>query len=255
MRRAVLLLLLAALLVTFASACKEKGPPNEVHSPEDVVGRVIGVLSGSPSARLAEEYGVARPYSAGADVMYALITGTVDCAIIEHSLAEELAETTDGVKVLPDPLLEYELRFAVAKENAELLRAVNSALKALEGNGTLNGLRDRYFNGKEYIYVPPTDVAPHPGFLELAVSPDDRPFSFGDGNGNFAGFSVDTALAVCDHLGVELRISAYETGELITAVWYGKADFAVGWLPGDVLDRVNLSEPYANSSHSIVVRK
>ena len=254
MKRTLFYALMCVMIFTQA-ACGAKSPPNTVHSPDDISGKDIGVLAGSPSARLAEELGAARPYSSGADLMSALTNAAVDCVLIENTIATILADETPGVRVLGEPLLEYELRFAVAKENAELKNAINSALAALTANGTLDGLRDKYFGGKPYSYVPPEDVIPHPGVLTLAISTDDRPFSYIDANGNYSGLNIQIAVAVCNHLGVELEVAEYETGELITAVWYGKADIALGWLPGDVLDRVNLSEPYADSSHVILVRK
>lgn len=250
----ILLCLLAGILLLITAGCGDKTPPNTVHSPEDVQDKVIGAISGSPSARLADELGTLRTYSSGADLMAGLLTGAVDCAIMENTSAIDLAEATQGVKILSEPLLEYELSFAVAKENAELKNAINSALGVLSSNGILNGLRDKYFGGKPFTYVPPENIAPHPGTLTVAVSPDDWPFSYVDKNGDYSGLNVQVALAVCDQLGVGLEIAGYETGELITSVWYGKVSIALGWLPGDVHDRVNLSDPYASSSHVIMVR-
>lgn len=238
-----------------AAACSDKRPPNTVNSPDDVHGKVIGAISGSPSARLADELGTLRSYASGTELMAGLLVGSIDCVLMENTTADILANETQDVRILSEPMLEYELRFAVAKENAELRNAVNSALDALGSNGTLDGLRDKYFAGKSYIYEAPGNITPHPGSLTLAVSTDDKPFSYLDDRGNYAGLNIQVAIAVCDQLGVELQIAEYKTAELITAVWYGKANIAVGWLPGDVLDRVNLSDPYASSSHVIIVRK
>lgn len=254
MKRIAALFLIGALALAPA-ACSEGPPPNMVNSPEDIVGKNIGVFGGSPSARLADELGAALAFYSGSEMTLSLTMGTIDCVLMESSNAAQLVADNAGIRILSEPLLEYELRFAVAKENAELKNEINSALAALSSNGTLDGLRDRYFGGKPYIYVPPEGVTPHPGTLTLAISHDDRPFSYIDTNGNYAGLNIQVAIAVCDYLGVDLSIAEFETGELITAVWYGKADIALGWLPGDVLDRVNLSDPYADSSHVIIVRR
>lgn len=237
------------------SSCGEKLPPNMVNSPEDINDRVIGVFGGSPSARLADELGVAMPLGSSDELMSNLKVGNVDCVIMEYTVAVDLVAETSGVKLLGESLLEYDLRFAVAKENAELLDAVNSALASLNSNGTLNGLRGKYFAGRSYAYAPPGDVAPRPGTLILAVSPDDYPYSYRNESGGYSGLNIDVARAVCDSLGVGLQIAEFETGELITAVWFGKADLALGWLPGDVGDAVNISDAYALLSHVVIVRK
>ena len=250
-----LVCIIALAPVMALAGCGDKAPPNFVNSPEDVQGKNIGVLNGSPSARLADELGSAWGFNSSSEMISALMVGSLDCVIMESTNAAQLVSDMAGIRTLGEPLLEYELRFAVAKENAELRREINAALSALSSNGVLDGLRDRYFGGKPYAYTPPENVTPHPGMLMLAISHDDKPFSYIDTNGYYAGLNIQVAIAVCDYLGVELQITEFETGELITAVWYGKADFALGWLPGDVQDKVNLSDPYADSSHVIIVRK
>lgn len=245
------IIIAAAMLL---AACGDKQPPNLVHSPDDIAGRTIGVLSGSPSAHLADELGIARYYSETSSLISSLKVGLLDCVIMEKTVAAELVGESSGVRILGDPLTEYDIRFAVAKENAELLTRINATLAQLEKNGTLPGLRGRYFARREYAYKPPTNVTPHPGSLTLAISPDDRPFSYKDDSGEFHGLSVEVAVAVCDYLGVGLQISEFDTGDLITAVWYGKADMSLGWLPDAAGDYVKISEPYANASHVVIVR-
>ena len=243
----------AALLLI--SGCGKKPPPNVVHAPEEVSGRIIGTIEGSPAVVLAEDLGVSKPFSTGSELMYNLTAGTLDCVIMEKSAAEELVAATSGVRILSQPLLEYDLHFAVAKENAELLRAVNSALTVLRGDGTLNNLRDKYFSGKKYTYVPPTNIASRPGSLSLAIPPDSPPYSYVNNDGEYAGLDIEVARAVCDQLGVELKIIEFDARDLVTSVWFGKADLALGWIPGEGEDKVAVSDTYANAVLVVIVRK
>ena len=243
----------AAMLLL--SGCRDETPPNEIFTTEDINGRVIGALYGSPSVRLADELGTAMALYSGDDLMRNLKAGTVDCVIIESTAADTLAARTKGVRILTEPLTEYDLRFAIAKENAELLKAVNTALAAIDENGTLSGLRDRYFARGIYEYTPPEDIITHAGTLTLALPPDSPPYSVMDGNGAFSGMDVDVAHAICDYLGVELEIIEYDARELVTAVWFGRADLALGWIPGEGEDLVNISNAYARAVHVVIVRK
>ena len=254
-KKKLTIIVLAALIITFTTGCGDSPPPNTVHSLEDVGGKNIGALSGTPSERLASELGTARAFSSGEELVFHLTTGTIDCAVMEQSVAAELVSGTQGLKTLGEPLIVYDLRFAVPKENSELLKAVDSALVTLRGNGTLRGLRDRYFSGKRYIYVPPEDVMLRPGVLTLAVPPDSPPFSVLDRNGVFSGLDIDVARAVGDLLGVEINIIEYDAWELVSAVRYGRADLALGWLPSEGEELVNVSEPYAYAEHVVVVRR
>jgi len=249
------LIVLVALMISLPAGCGDSPPPNVVFSLEDVHGKVIGALGGTPSERLASELGTARAFSSGEELVYHLTAGTIDCAVMEHSVAAELVSNMQGVRILSEPLLVYDLRFAVPRENSELLKAVDSALATLRGNGTLKSLRDRYFSGRRFTYNPPEGVVPRPGTITLAVPPDSPPFSVLDSNGVFSGLDIDVARAVSDVLGVELQIIEYDAWELVSAVRYGRADLALGWLPSEGEELVNISEPYAYVEHMVLVRR
>ena len=229
--------------------------PNVVNSPEDAAGKLIGGLAGTPSVRLADELGTARSFDTESEMMSDLRGGLIDCAIMERTTALELVANTPGVRILVEPLVEYELRFAVPMENMGLLNAVNDALEELGRNGTLRGLTNRYFSRGNFRYESLDDSIPRNGSLTIALPPDSPPFSFKNDEGNFVGMDVDVAAAVSDILGVELTVLEYDAWELVTAVWHGRADLALGWHPGEGEGLVNKSEPYARAVHVVIVRR
>ena len=247
--------LLNIVLILVLVGCRDGRPPNEVNSLEDVEGRIIGALSGTPSARLVEELGVARTFYSSEELIFGLTTGSVDCAVLESVIASEFIAGTQGIRLLSDTLIEYELRFAVPRENAELLEVVNSALAALNSNGTLKSLRDKYFSGRSYTYVSPENVEQRSGNLTLAISPDSPPYAFKDADGEYTGLDVEVARAVCDYLGVELSIIEEDVRDLVTAVWFGRAELAAGWLPGDIDEQVRVSDAYSDIAYVIAVRR
>jgi len=187
--------------------------------------------------------------------MAELRAGNIACAIMERTTALELVSNTSGVRILYEPLVEYELRFAIAMENRGLLNAVNSALDELSRNGTLRGLTNRYFSRGNFRYYSPVDTEPRTGELTIALPPDSPPFSFKGDDGRFTGMDVDVAVAVSDILGVDLRVVEYDAWELVTAVWHGRADLALGWHPGEGEGLINTSEPYARAVHVVIVRR
>jgi len=245
----------AVVVLLLASACSDRPPPNTVHTTVDVTGKIIGALYGSPSIVLAEELGFAREYPTGAELMFHLKAGALDCVIMENTAATELVAGVSGVRILSEPLYEYDIQFAVAKENARLLKEVNSALTDLRENGTLRGLLNKYFAGKSFTYVPPDNVETHPGYLTLAVSTDNPPYSYINEDGEISGLDIEVSQAVCDILGVELRIVEFDARELVTAVWFGWADLALGWLPIEGEELVDISEAYASTMHVVIVRR
>ena len=249
----IILISLVLLLVFLLTGCSRF--PNEINSPEDVEGRVIGGLAGTPSIRIADDLGIAVPFDAPDEMMSALRAGGIDCAIMERTTAEELVAGTSGVRILQEHLLEYELSFAIPMENWGLLNAVNRALESLDRDGTLRGIANKYFSRRNYTYVPPEEAEQEGGYLTIALPPDSPPFSFKDDEGRLIGMDVEVAIAVGDYLGVELRVLEYDAWELVNAVWHGRADLALGWHPGEGEGLINTSEPYASAVHVVIVRR
>jgi len=248
---------LTAIIITIVllllTGCR--GAPNEVNSPQDAEGKTIGALAGTPSIRLASETGTAKAFDSAELMMSALRLGEIDCAIMESTTAAELVSNTPGVRILYEPLMEYEQRIAVPKENTALLAAVDQALEELERNGTLKGLYNKYFARRNFRYEPLEDTEPRTGILTVALPPDSPPFSFMDADGKFVGMDVEVIIAISDYLGVDLRVLEYDAWELITAVWHGRADLALGWHPGEEEELINTSIPYANVVQVVIVRR
>jgi len=248
-----ILYLIIAIIVTLSLvACDNQ---SEFNSPEDIVGRTIGALAGTPSFRLARETGTARAFYSTSEMMRELRDGEISAVIMEQATAIELVENTSGVRILSEPLIEYDLRIAIPMENAGLLNAVNSALAELEENGTLEGLAYQYFARGNFIYEPPGDIEMRPGYLTVAFPPDSPPFSFRNADDNFVGMDVEVAVAVSHVLGIELKVVEVESRDLITAVWHGRADLALGWHLIEGEGVVNKSNPYASAVHVVIVRR
>ena len=257
MKKLVLPALFAFAIVLF-SGCGGL-PPNTLLSLDDFYtrGMVVGVLSGSASVHFVAEPSTVREFSTGEELMNNLKSGALDCVVMEKSTAEPLVSRTSGVKFFSEPLLEYDPGFAVAKENAELVNVINSALAELQENGTITGLHNKYFAGKSFKYTPAPheDVTASAGTLTLAAPPDFPPYSYIGIDGELTGMGLEAAGAVCDILGVELLITESAAQEIIAMVQLGKADFALGWIPGENAELVAFSDGYARSVQSIVVRK
>ena len=245
---------LALILMLSAVGCAG-GIPNEVHSIEDVASRDIGALSGTPAIQLAADIGTAYAFDYAENMIAALLAGYIDCIIMESTTAQELIEGRSGVWILQDPILEYELRIAVPLENTRLLNAINAALEELDHSGVLRSIYNRHFTGTDFTYQPPATSGSREGTLIVALPPDSPPLSVMSADGRFNGMDVDVAIALADILGVYLQVLPYDAQGLVTSVWHGRADFAMGWHPDAATDVIHTSEPYAVVSLSVIVRR
>ena len=83
-------------------------------------------------------------YSKGADAVQALITGKVDCVVIDNEPAKAFVAANAGLKILETEYVLEDYAAAMSKDNAELYEAVNAALEELIADGTIQAIIDKY---------------------------------------------------------------------------------------------------------------
>ena len=83
-------------------------------------------------------------YKVGADAVAALVSGKVDCVIIDNQPAINYVAANEGLKVLDTEYAVEEYAIAVALENTELLDKINAALKELKEDGTVDAILAKY---------------------------------------------------------------------------------------------------------------
>ena len=95
-----------------------------------------------------EDFGLATidRYNKGADAVQALIAGKVDCVVIDSEVAKAFvaANTEAGLTILDTEYATEEYAIAIAKDNTELLTAVDKALGELIADGTVQKIIDKY---------------------------------------------------------------------------------------------------------------
>ena len=83
-------------------------------------------------------------YSKGADAVQALLTGKVDCVVIDNEPAKAFVEANEGLKILDTAYAVEDYAAAMNKDNAELYEAVNKALEELIADGTVAAIIAKY---------------------------------------------------------------------------------------------------------------
>ena len=83
-------------------------------------------------------------YSKGADAVQALITGKVDCVVIDNEPAKAFVAANAGLKILDTEYVLENYAAAMSKDNEELFEAVNKALQELIADGTIQAIIDKY---------------------------------------------------------------------------------------------------------------
>lgn len=83
-------------------------------------------------------------YKNGADAVQALLAGKIDAVIIDNEPAKSFVSANEGLKILDGAWVEEHYAICVAKENTALLNEVNSALKELIDDGSVQKVVDKY---------------------------------------------------------------------------------------------------------------
>jgi len=80
----------------------------------------------------------------GADAVQALVTGRVDCVVIDNEPARAFVAMNPGLVILDTEFAVEDYAIAFSKDNPELREAVDAALRDLIADGTVQKVIDKY---------------------------------------------------------------------------------------------------------------
>lgn len=92
--------------------------------------------------------GTVDRYSKGADAVQALLTGKVDCVVIDNEPAKAYVAEASGLKILDTEYAVEDYAAAMSKTNTELYEKVNAALQELIADGTVQAIIDKYISAE-----------------------------------------------------------------------------------------------------------
>lgn len=259
MKKATSLLAASIMFVLTLTGCGT--PPNTVFSVDDLAGKKIGAQLGTTGYIYAEDEidgATVEPYNKGADAVQALKQGKIDAVIIDSEPAKVFVEKNDSLKILDDPFVEEEYAIAYKKGNDELGEKLDDALSQLKEDGTLDEIVSHWIGDEaDQVSYTPDESVPHDnGTLVMATNAEFPPYESLDGD-NVVGIDADIMQAVCDVLGMELKIDNMEFDSIIAAVNSGKADVGVAGLSvtPDREENVSFTQGYATTTQVVIVRK
>lgn len=123
---------------------------------DDLKGKLIGTQEGTTGyiycSAAPEDGGYGEDavvaYTNGATAVQALMAGKVDCVVIDSQPAKEYVKANPGLKILDTEFTKEDYAIAVKKGNAQLLDAINGALKELTDDGTVQGIIGKYIKAE-----------------------------------------------------------------------------------------------------------
>lgn len=120
----------------------------DIASPDDLVGKTIGVQLGTTGDIYAEDIEdvTLERYNKGFEAVQALQQKKIDAVIIDDQPAAFFAAQNPDIKVIDEPFTVEDYAIAVKKGNTELLEKINEAIADLKESGKLQEIFDKYIN-------------------------------------------------------------------------------------------------------------
>ncbi len=269
--RSLIWILLSVFLLTGIAGCQKQGgtvtdatetESGQITTVDDISGKRIGVQLGTTGDIYASDYEndgsetTVERYNKGADAVQALKQGKIDCVIIDEQPALEFVKLNSGLKILEEDFALEEYAIVIAKGNDALLNDVNGALEKLKTDGTIDQILKNYIGDEAGNYPYTEKDQDHSnGTLTMATNAEFPPYEYYE-EGNVVGIDVDMMRAICDELGMELKVEDMAFDSIIPAVSTGKVDVgAAGFTVTEERKKnINFTDTYATSKQVIIVK-
>lgn len=241
----------------------EKTVQKEITTIDDLQGGKIGVQLGTTGDIYASDYEkdgsgtTVERYNKGVDAVQALILGKIDCVIIDEQPAKVFVEKNESLHLLDEEFANEDYAICIDKNNTKLKEKINGALAELKENGTLGDIIENYVGSDEVKGTKPyekKDIERPNGTLRVATNAAFPPYeSYIDGV--MTGLDIDVMQAVCDELGMTLKMEDMEFDSIILAVTSGKADVGCSGMTvtEDRLKNIDFTDSYTNAKQMVIV--
>lgn len=123
---------------------------SDITCVDDLTGKTLGVQLGTTGDIYAGdvEGATVERYNKGFEAVQAMMTGKIDAVIIDQEPAKAFVAENEGIKILEETFTEEDYAMAIAKDNDELVEAVNEALATLKTSGKLDEIVAKYIKAE-----------------------------------------------------------------------------------------------------------
>ena len=120
---------------------------NDIIGFDSLEGKNVGVVLGYTGDLIVSEMSNVndQKYGATSEAVIALKSKKVDAVVLDYEPAKRYFNQNDDLKLILTDSVNEEYAIAMRKEDTELLKKVNDALKTVKDNGTYDMLIEKYF--------------------------------------------------------------------------------------------------------------
>ena len=228
----------------------------DISSVDDVRNKVISVQSSTTGAKYAATISSNITHQTSyATVIEDLLTNKAYCEVVDNAVAMSQVASHPELEiydVITDVDEEY-YGFIFAKDNEELRDKFNESFRKLVNNGTVDAIKDYYYENN-YLESTPSYFS-YKGTITIETSPDFFPFDYQVGS-EYTGIDIDLMRAVCKDMQYRLVIKQNDFDSILISVQNHKCDIGASGVSIDE-DRkksVLFSDSYAEIKQVAVVK-
>jgi len=240
------LLILAALALT---ACAGKQEEVAIHGEADIAGHRIGTLAGSCyDIQLSPRKDIKLSlFSTVSDCAEAVKAGKVDAILVDEVAFSQASLKQTGLKKAFLQEDSFPTAFAFRKEDTALTESFNQFLRELKESGTLERMREYWFESEELRpeEFPQVETYTTGEPLRYANGETIAPIAFFAG-GTWNGFEIELARRFAAYLKRPIQINLFEFSSMIVSLQLGKADMIGGsiFVTEERQQQVAFGDPY-----------
>ncbi|MDD6060532.1 MAG: ABC transporter substrate-binding protein/permease [Ruminococcus sp.] len=258
----IMMFVFVVSLTLFSCNSSKVNKQSKVQTIDDLPGAVIGVQLGTTGDIFVSDYekegSVIERYNKAADAVQALKLGKIDCIVIDKAPADAFVAINSDLSILDEEFAVEEYAICISKENPELREKINTAIAQMRAEGTLERIISNYIGDStkgKYPYESPENVDRSNGTLNVATNATFEPYEYIEG-GEITGIDIDIAKAICDILGMSLKIQDIEFDSIISSVQSGKSDIGLSGMTvtEDRLKSIDFTDSYTTATQVIIVR-
>lgn len=235
-------------------------PEEEKRTVQDFQTARIGVVTGTLQAVLLPkllpdaEY---TEFNTNTDAAMALATGKIDTFSVSESVYLAMRWEGQDVAYIDDPLDVGAVGMLFGRGiDPQLQKDFNSFLAACGENGTLERLKEKWFNVEEPEEMPDyADLQGTTDTLLIGLAATQKPYTYIK-NGRFAGFDVELLSLFAKEYGYGLEFEEASFGGLLNGIEQGRYDMVCSGvsITEERQQSMDFSDPYYEEALVLVVR-
>ncbi len=261
---AVVMLLAIGLLAGCGSSSSDATADQTlvISGSADLAGLTVGVQQGTTGNILASEMEnvTVEEYKKAIDAAQDLLSGRVDAVIIDSQPAQSIVAQLSGLVILDEQLSSEQYAIAVDKGQDDLLASIDSAISAMQSDGTFDTLYAVYIEQSKDASEIADIFEENEGYsdtITMGTNAEFPPFEYvGEDGSTIEGFDIAMATCIANSMEKKLVIDNMQFGSLISALNAGTIDFiAAGMTATDERrQNVDFSANYFDAYQAIIVR-